>query len=526
MDSSEPILDRETTEKLLLFGAIFQDSVVKPWAIMISKLNSDLFSNALHIDIVEAIKKVFSDGTSLSSHSIEMRCVRPEGVSQYIESLPNMAASMGVIINTNEDFMYYLNLTEKYGQAHKLSSLLDEFQNKFSNAKLVFEWATQTRNNGFNEELSGLVNKIANIKGEDVISHSGYTVIGPIVNDVHESMKEASLGQTPANLLPCGYPSLEELYLPMRGLLHVIAALSSAGKTSIATNLALGTALSLKLNGEKGHVAINTMEDSSFNVVKRMIASLARINSDYIMAGYVPKLQMEAKRRYAKAIAILSFLFSTGVLVINDNAGLSIEDLRLDATVGRYKHGRRVLGISDYVEMFVPSKGEGNLREDLRLQKISQNLHRLAKEQNSVELLLSQYAKVTTESMIAGPNPKNSSGIHQACKVFGELWNYSYIAQDKEKFPSFRENKIPDWAKTDMHQMNSDDKLRVAYLLLHKNAHSKGNSKVRLYWRPEYSLFEDPKWDKNESVFNLDFLIEELGIPTDVLVPHILEDFA
>jgi replicative DNA helicase len=156
----------------------------------------------------------------------------------------------------------------------------------------------------------------------------------------------------------------------------VIAARPSIGKTSLATAIAQDCAQS----GSPS--AIFSMEMEACELVDRITASLGRIDLTRLTTG---QLEDGEWSRLAEAVDILGTL----PLYIDDQAALSLHDIRAKARKLKRLHGIKVLVI-DYLQLCAASDQRQGSNRHLQLEEISRGLKGLAKQLGLTVILLSQ----------------------------------------------------------------------------------------------------------------------------------------
>jgi replicative DNA helicase len=155
----------------------------------------------------------------------------------------------------------------------------------------------------------------------------------------------------------------------------VLAARPSMGKTALALNFALNTALA-----DHTPVLIFSLEMSKEQLCERLLCSQARIDSQRIRTGF---LKEDDWKKLANAAGILS----DAKIFIDDSVGIRISDIR--ARARRVKKENNIgLVIIDYLQ-FVRIAGRFNNKEQ-EIAEISRSVKDMAKELGLPVIALSQ----------------------------------------------------------------------------------------------------------------------------------------
>jgi replicative DNA helicase len=164
------------------------------------------------------------------------------------------------------------------------------------------------------------------------------------------------------------------------GELTIIAARPSMGKTAWAINIAQNAAVQ-----DGMVVAVFSLEMSKESLLKRMVASEARVNSRKIDTGFT------SREDRARIVAGLEQLM-TSKLHIDDTASISLMELRAKARRLKQREGKLDLIVIDYLQLM----GAGKKKTENRTQEvsaISRGVKALAKELKVPVVALSQLSR-------------------------------------------------------------------------------------------------------------------------------------
>jgi len=213
-----------------------------------------------------------------------------------------------------------------------------------------------------------------------------------------------------------------------KGELIIIAARPSMGKTALAINIAENAAIL-----ENAVVAVFSLEMSREALLRRMLASQARVNQQLLQKGAIFG---EDRKKLQDA---LEKLIETHIF-IDDSAGISLSEMRAKAR--RLKQNKGLdLVVVDYLQLMsatLPSAG--GKRYENRTQEvsaISRGLKALAKELQVPVVALSQLSRAS-ERRGEDKRPllsdlRESGSIEQDADVVAFIHRESYYDRDESK---------------------------------------------------------------------------------------------
>jgi len=176
-----------------------------------------------------------------------------------------------------------------------------------------------------------------------------------------------------------GYKNLD---LSMSGFqpanLIIIASRPSVGKTALGTNIALNAALQQEVP-----VGFFTIEMSKEEVVKRMLCSHAKIDSQRLRSGYLTDKEAERLLTAAKEI-------EKAPIYIDDTSTISVLELRAKARRLKAEHDVGIIFV-DYLQL-VQGPRDVDTREQ-EISYISRSLKSLSKELNIPVVAMAQLSR-------------------------------------------------------------------------------------------------------------------------------------
>jgi replicative DNA helicase len=181
--------------------------------------------------------------------------------------------------------------------------------------------------------------------------------------------------------LRSGFTRLDAMTAGMHpGDLIIVAGRPGMGKTSFALNVGVNASHSRLGTDKNAGVAVFSLEMPKDQLVKRMLASEARVDSSRLRTGQVHR---DDWQNLAQAAGTLSDL----PIFIDDTAGLTLMELRAKARRIAAEHGLGLI-IIDYLQLM--RSGTKNDSREQEISEISRSLKGLAKDMGIPIIALSQ----------------------------------------------------------------------------------------------------------------------------------------
>ncbi|MBU7584081.1 MAG: replicative DNA helicase [Nostoc sp. TH1S01] len=179
--------------------------------------------------------------------------------------------------------------------------------------------------------------------------------------------------------IPCGFYDLDAMTSGFqRSDLIIVAGRPSMGKTAFCLNLAHNIAALYKLP-----VAVFSLEMSKEQLVQRLLASEAGIESGYLRSGRISQTQWEPLSR---AIGMLSEI----PIYIDDTPNITVNEMRSQARRLQAEQGADLgLIVIDYLQL-MEGAGDNRVQE---LSRITRSLKGLARELSVPIIALSQLSR-------------------------------------------------------------------------------------------------------------------------------------
>ncbi len=376
------------------------------------------------------------------------------GGEPYLQSLLAYLPSLGVY--GADGFETWVRVIDAAGRLRHLSLILDKYKAKFSDFERLI---AETKD--VDEFLSAFMLEInAGVRS----TRSTYNHISIAASEELRRLEMERQGYV-VDIVPTGWPNLERYFIPRPKTLGVISGLTSMGKTQLALQILLGAAIQLKESGRNGYVAINELETQGWRLNRRMACCLAGINSKDLAQGMLSEVDFH---RYCETLDYISTL----PIYFDDNPHVTSKQLEWQAVALHIEKGPRVLGVSDYAELFADTADS----EELRVSNIVRSIRRISWDTGSCEIVISQLnnAVMMTASKIGGDSRTRYSGaIAQAADWFIECYNPVQMRAKNVDFV------LPEGMSSDL-----------AYLLVEKNK-DYDLGQIPIEWSPHWTRFRD-----------------------------------
>lgn len=213
-----------------------------------------------------------------------------------------------------------------------------------------------------------------------------FSAIKDELTEAWERLEHLQKHQGAMRGVPTGFPQLDNLLAGLqKSDLIILAARPSMGKTALALDIARLTSTK-----HKTAVGIFSLEMSSQQLVDRMLAAQAGVNSWRLRTGKISK--DDEYERLQQGIATLS----EAPIYIDDKPGSTVLSMR---SIARRLKMERDLGliIVDYLQLITPTSGKSSDSLVQQTTEISRSLKGMARELNVPVLALSQLSRAVEQ---------------------------------------------------------------------------------------------------------------------------------
>lgn len=254
----------------------------------------------------------------------------------------------------------------------------------------------------------------------------GVSTMQTAVREAIEEIEKASQNTDGISGVATGFFDLDKLTSGwQRSDMIVIAARPAMGKTAFVLSMARNCAVDYGQG-----VALFSLEMSAVQLVKRLIASEARLSAEKLRKGDLKDHEFQQLHTRITKLA-------TAPIYIDDTPGISIFDLRAKCRRLKMQHDIQIV-IIDYLQLMTAggSKGSGNREQEIS--SISRSIKEIAKELNVPVIALSQLSR-SVEQRGGDKRPqlsdlRESGAIEQDADIVSFIYRPEYYGflQDED----------------------------------------------------------------------------------------------
>ena len=400
-------------------------------------LGAILLDNAAHAEAAEVIK---ADDFSLDSH---------RRIFLRMSELMDTGRTVDIVTLANELARY--KEVEAVGGVAYLASLTEGLPRR----PVIEDYIRIVKDKSLLRRLMGICSAAiarAADQSEDAIgvldateaqllevSEAGLTQglqpIDLIVRDSFGSIDNLYKHSRAITGLATGFYKFDEMTSGLqKGELIIIAARPSMGKTALAINIAQNAAVE-----DRAVVAVFSLEMSKESLLRRMLASQARVDQRRLQTGFIDS-EDHGKLQTALGQLVEARLF------IDDSAGATLGEMRARARRLKQNAGGLDLIVVDYLQLMSATlPGVGRKGYENRVQEvsaISRGLKAMAKELHVPVVALSQLSRAS-ERRGDDKRPmlsdlRESGSIEQDADVVAFIHRESYYNRSEELTESER----------------------------------------------------------------------------------------
>jgi replicative DNA helicase len=347
----------------------------------------DLFGTSNPIDLLTVTQKLKDKGE-----------LEGAGGVVYISSLTN-----GVASSAHIEFHARI-ISQKYIQREIIRMCSETLRDAYDETTDVFDLLTKAEGALFGIAENNMKKSIA--------------TMNTVVSDAIREIEIASKNSEGLSGVPTGFRGLDALTSGwQRSDMIVIAARPAMGKTAFVLSMARNTAVDYNMG-----VAIFSLEMSSVQLVKRLIASEARISAEKLRKGNLE--DYEFQQLYSRVSKL-----STAPIYIDDTPGLSVFDLRAKCRRLKMQYDIQLV-IIDYLQLMSAGGGKGTGNREQEISTISRSIKEIAKELNIPVIALSQLSR-SVETRGGDKRPilsdlRESGAIEQDADIVSFLYRPEY----------------------------------------------------------------------------------------------------
>lgn len=448
----DELLGRRTPHSAPAEQAVIGSMLIDPRCVpdVMDKLKADEFYIKLNKDIFETIYNMFAYGQTIDPVTVLDR-MKTRGV--YDEGCESYMAELMRVTPTAANVLEYAAIVRDRALMRRLGEAADEINS------MVYEGSGEA-----DSMLEAAERRIYALRqGRSV---GGLVPVASVVQNVFDELSAAASSGSKIPGISTGLPDLDRITLGLnKSELILIAARPGMGKTSIALNIALSAAMTLKKT-----VAVFSLEMSREQLVTRLLSRAALIPMQNMLTGQLSEQQWMSVSDAAQALSLAD-------MRIDDNPTLTVSEINAQC--------RRVpnldLVVIDYLQL-MQSAGSGhswsNESRTQAVSDISRMMKIMAKELNVPVICLSQLSRANESRQDKRPmlsDLRESGAIEQDADVVIGLYRDGYYNKE-----------------------STEPNLAEAIVLKNRKG---ATGTVSLMWLPEYTSFSSYEGRRNEDEY-------------------------
>jgi replicative DNA helicase len=364
-------------------------------------LSENSFYDPKHQYIYKAIRTLFAATSPVDLVTVTDRLSKSgelsaAGGAGYISQLTNRVGSTANV-------QYHARIiAEKFIKRELIRVSNEIIKDAFDDTVDVFELLNGAERNLFQIGDGNMSKQV------DVMSN--------VVRNAIEEIEVARKNADGISGIPSGFVEIDQVTAGwQRSDMIVIAARPGMGKTAFVLSAARNTAL------QGFGVAIFSLEMSSVQLVKRLIAGESRINSEKLRKGDLADHEFQQLHSRIQKLA-------AAPVYIDDTAAISIFDFRAKCRRLKAQYDIQLV-IIDYLQLMSAKDGKNSGNREQEISMISRSIKEIAKELNIPIIALSQLSRSVEQRSDKKPilsDLRESGAIEQDADIVSFLYRPSY----------------------------------------------------------------------------------------------------
>jgi replicative DNA helicase len=413
----------------------------------IDVLHHNSFYDPKHQYIYKAIRELFAATSPIDLVTVTAKLqkngeLEAAGGAAYISSLTNRVASSAHIQ------FHARIIAEKYIKRELIRVSSEIIRDAYDDTQDVFDL--------LNSAESGLFQIAENNMSKQVASMQN------VVREAIQEIEKASQNSDGISGVPTGFFELDKITSGwQRSDMVVLAARPGMGKTAFVLSMARNTAVDYGMG-----VAVFSLEMSSVQLVKRLIASESRLSAEKLRKGDLKDYEFQQLHSRISKLA-------TAPIFIDDTPGISVFDFRAKCRRLKAQHNIELI-IIDYLQLMSAKDGKGGGNREQEISTISRSIKEIAKELNVPIIALAQLSR-SVEQRGGDKRPqlsdlRESGAIEQDADIVSFIYRPEYYGIIKDD------------------DGNANQGIGEIIIAKHRNG---ALDRVRLRFVPEYARFEN-----------------------------------
>jgi replicative DNA helicase len=410
-------------------------------------LHHNSFYDPKHQYIYKAIRELFAATSPIDLVTVTAKLqkngeLEAAGGAAYISSLTNRVASSAHIQ------FHARIIAEKYIKRELIRVSSEIIRDAYDDTQDVFDL--------LNSAESGLFQIAENNMSKQVASMQN------VVREAIQEIEKASQNSDGISGVPTGFFELDKITSGwQRSDMVVLAARPGMGKTAFVLSMARNTAVDYGMG-----VAVFSLEMSSVQLVKRLIASESRLSAEKLRKGDLKDYEFQQLHSRISKLA-------TAPIFIDDTPGISVFDFRAKCRRLKAQHNIELI-IIDYLQLMSAKDGKGGGNREQEISTISRSIKEIAKELNVPIIALAQLSR-SVEQRGGDKRPqlsdlRESGAIEQDADIVSFIYRPEYYGIIKDD------------------DGNANQGIGEIIIAKHRNG---ALDRVRLRFVPEYARFEN-----------------------------------
>lgn len=366
-------------------------------------LNENSFYDPKHQYIYKAIRTLFSTTKPIDLLTVS-ECLSKSGElaaaggAGYISQLTNRVASSAHI-------QYHARIIAEKSIKRELIRVSNEIiRDAYDDTKDVFDLLNFSESSLFQIAENNLGRQVTNMSN--------------VVKEAIQEIEKARNNVDGISGVPSGFNDLDKITSGFQPSdMIVVAARPGMGKTAFVLSTARNSAVT-----HKRGVAIFSLEMSAVQLVKRLIAGEARIDSEKLRRGNLADHEFQ---QLHSRIAQLS----VAPIFIDDSPGISVFDFRAKCRRLKAQYNIEMV-IIDYLQLMTAKDGKNGGNREQEISTISRSIKEIAKELNIPIIALAQLSR-SVETRAGDKKPmlsdlRESGAIEQDADIVSFLYRPEY----------------------------------------------------------------------------------------------------
>ncbi|MFZ9586639.1 MAG: replicative DNA helicase [Crocinitomicaceae bacterium] len=374
-------------------------------------LNQNSFYDPKHQFIYKAIHELFASTNPIDLVTVTSRLqkngeLEAAGGAAYVAGLTNRVASSAHIQH------HARIISEKFIKRELIRVSSDIIRDSYDETRDVFDLLNAAETDLFQIAENNMSKQVSSMQS--------------VVREAIQEIEKAAQNTDGVSGVPTGFHALDKITSGwQRSDMIVLAARPGMGKTAFVLSMARNTAVDYNMG-----VAIFSLEMSSVQLVKRLIASESRLSAEKLRKGDLKEHEFQQLHSRITKLA-------TAPIFIDDTPGISIFDFRAKCRRLKAQHNIDMI-IIDYLQLMSAKDGKGGGNREQEISTISRSIKEIAKELNVPIIALSQLSR-SVETRGGDKKPmlsdlRESGAIEQDADIVSFIYRPEYynLTQDDD----------------------------------------------------------------------------------------------